>query len=382
MGNTNQKHSDIYRPTERGTATGVFMGGTLIGPAIGPVCGGVIVTYASWRAIFWLQTGLAGVALVGSYFLLPETIYHKKIDDLVGYSGTAKVNVLLGMINPWRVIQLWEYPNLLLTGLASASLVWNMYSLLTPIRYVLNPRFHLTTPLQGGLFYLAPGCGYLLGTFVGGRYADHIVKKYIKKRGIRIPEDRLYSALPFTGIVIPTCVLIYGWCVEKNVGGIPLTVVALFLQGIAQLFAFPSLNTYCLDVMPGHGAEVIAGNYAIRYLLACAGMAVVLPAIDGIGVGWFSTVSALFVFSGAVCTYASIRWGRKWRRNIDAKRRKRTARRRMRMQEKHDGDLAGDDTARDHPQNTTAMEEGPAHAATQGERGLTTPGAREKEEEV
>lgn len=194
-----------------------------------------------------------------------------------------------------------------------------MYSILTPIRYVLNPRYHLTTPLQGGLFYLAPGFGYIAGTFVGGRYADYVVKLYIRKRGVRIPEDRLYSALPFLGLVIPGSVIIYGWCVEKNVGGIPLTVIVLFLQGIAQLFCFPSLNTYCLDVMSGRGAEVIAGNYAVRYLFGCLATAVVLPAIETIGVGWFSTISAFFLLGGTLCTYLSILYGKQWRATIDAK---------------------------------------------------------------
>lgn len=207
----------------------------------------------------------------------------------------------------------------ILTGLASSSLVWNMYSILTPIRYVLNPRYNLTSPLQGGLFYLAPGFGYLTGTFVGGRYADYIVKVYIRKRGVRIPEDRMWSALPFIGLVIPGSVIIYGWCVEKDVGGIPLTVVVLFLQGLAQLFCFPSLNTYCLDVMSGRGAEVIAGNYAMRYLFGCLATAIVLPAIETIGVGWFSTISTFFLLTGALCTYLSIRYGKQWRDDIDAK---------------------------------------------------------------
>lgn len=132
-----------------------------------------------------------------------------------------------------------------------------MYSLLTPIRYVLNPRFELTSPLQSGLFYIAPGAGYLFGTLVGGRWADRTVRKYIALRGQRVAEDRLRSCLPFIGIVIPACMLVYGWSVEKRVGGVALPVVMMFLQGVAQLFCFPSLNTYCLDVMQARSAEVV-----------------------------------------------------------------------------------------------------------------------------
>ncbi|KAI0134079.1 major facilitator superfamily domain-containing protein [Xylariales sp. AK1849] len=314
---------DMYRATERGTALGWFLSGTLVGPSFGPFIGGIIVTYTSWRVIFWLQTGLAAIAALGAFFILPETIYHKKMDDLVGYSGTEKGKILMGMINPWRVVRLYGYPNLLLAGLASSSLLWNMYSILAPIRYILNPRFSLTTPLQGGLFYLAPGCGYLLGTFMGGRYADFVVKRYIKKKGVRIPEDRLYSALPFMAF-ISACMLVYGWTLERNVGGIPLAVIVLFLQGLAQLFCFPSLNTYCLDVMPRRSGEVVAGNYAIRYLFACAATGAVLPAVDAIGIGWFSTISAMFMIFGTLSILATIKWGQIWRDEVDAKKKAKT----------------------------------------------------------
>ena len=301
---------------------GWFLSGTLIGPAFGPFIGGIIVTFKSWRVIFYLQTALAGVALVGSYFLLPETAHHMKIDDLVGLPLKAKAKVLGGMLNPWRVIKLYKYPNLIMAALASSSLVWNMYSLLTPIRYILNPRFNLTTPIQSGLFYLAPGCGYILGTFFGGRYADHITVKWTAKRnGTRVPEDRLRSALPFMGIAMPACMLLYGWSVEKRFGGVALPVVMMFLQGFAQLFCFPSLNTYCLDVMQGSGAEVIAGNYMIRYLFAALGSAFVLPATEKIGVGWFSTISAAFLVAGSLAIGTAILWGRGWREAVDRKRR-------------------------------------------------------------
>ena len=310
--------SDMYRPTERGTAVGWFMSGTLIGPAFGPFIGGIIVTYSSWRTIFWLQTALAGAGALGVFFLVPETAHRKKYEDLRACSAREKAVAIAHMVNPVRVLKLLRFLNLVLSTGGSAALVWNMYSLLTPIRYVLNPRFHLETPLLSGLFYLAPGVGYLMGTFMGGRWADYTVKKWIKKRnGVRVPEDRLRSALPFMGILIPGCILVYGWTVDKAVGGIPVPVIMLFLQGVGQLFCFPSLNTYCLDAVPGQGAEIAAANFCIRYLAGCAGTAVVLPIVNAIGVGWFSTISALLCVVSTLGVMWAIRRGNDWVEGFD-----------------------------------------------------------------
>jgi membrane protein implicated in regulation of membrane protease activity len=93
----------------------------------------------------------------------------------------------------------------------------------------------------------------------------------------------------------------------------------MFLQGIAQLFCFPSLNTYCLDVMQNDGAEVIAGSYMIRYLFAAIGSATVLPAVERIGVGWFSTISAAFLALSSLATLAAILWGQSWRNRVEKK---------------------------------------------------------------
>lgn len=317
---------DIYTPTARATALSWFLSGTLIGPAFGPFIGGIIVTYRSWRDIFWLQSALGGLATILVVFFLPETIPEKKIEELREYPRKERTRRILHWVSPFRItILLFSYPNLLIAGLASSALVWNMYSLLTPIRYVLNPRFHLTSPIQSGLFYIAPGCGYLLGTFFGGRWADHIVKKWIRKKNRRVPEDRLRSCYAFVGAVVPACMLIYGWSIEKEVGGIPLPVLAMFIQGVAQLFCFPSLNTYCLDVMQakGRSAEVVAGNYMIRYVFAAAGSATCLPAIEKIGVGWFSTISAGFLVVSAVLVWATTVWGEDWRHAVDDRKKKR-----------------------------------------------------------
>ncbi|KOS20533.1 Quinidine resistance protein 3 [Escovopsis weberi] len=310
---------DIYHPTERGTALGWFSSGTLIGPALGPFIGGCIVTRYSWRVIFWVQTAGAAAAVFFVFFLVPETIHRKKITDLEGLPGRKKIFAILALVNPIHVLSLFRYWNQVLVALASAAMMWNMYSLLTPVRYVLNPRFHLQSPMMAGLFYLAPGSGYFLGTFMGGRWADMTVKRWIKRRnGERVPEDRLRSAIPFMAVIMPASILIYGWAVDRAVGGIPLPVIALFVQGVGQLFAFPSLNSYCLDVMPGRGADVTAANYFMRYLFGCFGTAVVLPAVEGVGVGWFETISASLLAVSSIGVLATIRWGKEWREKREA----------------------------------------------------------------
>ncbi|KAJ5293852.1 hypothetical protein PENANT_c002G10529 [Penicillium antarcticum] len=314
---------DIYEPRARATALGWFLSGTLIGPAFGPFIGGVIVTFRSWRDIFWLQTALGGFGTVLVFFFFPETYPHLTKNDLSERTLLQKAKFLWNRISPLRVaVMLFTYPNLFCTGLGAGALVWNQYSLLTPIRYVLNPRFHLTSPIQSGLFYIAPGCGYLVGTFMGGRWADYTVKKWIRKRGgVRVPEDRLKSCLFFLGGVVPGCILIYGWTVEKAVGGIPVPVLAMFFQGVAQLFCFPSLNTYSLDVMQssGRSAEVVAGSYMFRYFFGALGSGLVLPAVETMGVGWFSTISALFLFSSGVGVWLTTIFGDQWRDKIEKK---------------------------------------------------------------
>lgn len=315
---------DIYPPLRRGRALSWFMSGILVGPTLAPVVGGVVITFTSWRIIFWIQVALAGVTVVMVVFLLPETIHEKKQlgTDLTPWKYTQKV---ASLINPWTVIRpLVLYPNLWIIALAVSSVIWNQYSLLTPIRHVLNPRFGLTSPLQSALFYLPPGFGYLTGSFVGGRWSDFMVARYIKKRGRRVPEDRLNSAVMVMAVVIPGCMIVYGWAVEKAVGGIPLVVIVMFLQGFMQLLCLPSLFTYCVDVMQdkGQSSLVVAGNYLARFLFAAAGTAVCLPAIDSIGIGWFSTISGLFVSVTAFMVWLLTMYGETWRLARDEKDRK------------------------------------------------------------
>lgn len=125
-------------------------------------------------------------------------------------------------------------------------LSWSQYTLLTAPRHLLNPRFHWDTPLFAGLFYIAPGCGFLFGTVIGGRWSDLTVRKWIKTRaGLRLPQDRLNSGMFSFFFLIPASSLIYGWGLDRKVGGLPLPIMTAFCCAAGLLVAFASVNTYC-----------------------------------------------------------------------------------------------------------------------------------------
>jgi biotin transporter BioY len=70
------------------------------------------------------------------------------------------------------------------------------------------------------------------------------------------------------------------------------------------------LTSQWLDVMQNRSGEVIGGNYLIRFVFAAAGTAVALPAIEKIGIGWFSTISAAFLVFSAGLVWLTILYGK------------------------------------------------------------------------
>ena len=56
--------SELYPPQERGRAYGINAFGYSLGSVLGVLLGGVIVTYVSWRWIFWINVPIGAIALL------------------------------------------------------------------------------------------------------------------------------------------------------------------------------------------------------------------------------------------------------------------------------------------------------------------------------
>ena len=91
------------------------MVGSVLGPALGPLVGGIIVSYASWRVIFWVQTGMVGMGLVLSFFSVPSIAQPHQVIEKPSLKlwGRSQVEML-------KVFTLLIYPNVFFAvGLAS-----------------------------------------------------------------------------------------------------------------------------------------------------------------------------------------------------------------------------------------------------------------------
>ncbi|PVH77046.1 MFS general substrate transporter [Cadophora sp. DSE1049] len=291
--------ADIFEPTRRGRAVGCFLAATVSGPAIGPIIGGVIVTYTTWRVIYWVQVGMITAGLIASVLFVPDirqTSKHLPTTTDDEKSQSLSLQDVRSLFNPMKILQPLVYPNVILADIACGLLSTLQYGLLSSIREIINPRFHLTTPLISGLFYIAPGAGFLLGSIVGGQFSDHTVRKYmLMRKGARLPQDRLNSGVLAMILVVPGSALTFGWPLQKEVGGMAVPVIMSFVAGAGLMGSFNGLNTYTAEVLPYKRSEVISGKYVIQYIFGAASTAGIVPLITTIGVGWAFTILAFLV---------------------------------------------------------------------------------------
>ncbi|GAA5862821.1 hypothetical protein JCM3774_006655 [Rhodotorula dairenensis] len=351
--------SDIYPKQERGTAMGLFYLGVLVGPATAPAIAGIFTEYIrprgyGWRAMQWLLAGLGVSAFILVLVAFPETAHSRGIDqvkeqrlqeraakraepplqdvekgDLGPETETAVVPVsgrswirrnLDGFawvwLNPLAPIRLLLHPNILAMSLNSSFTLMSTYTILVPLSQTVAPRYNIHNSAILGCFYLAQGVGNAVASRYTGRYADWMLKHWLRRRqGVYVPEDRLYASLIGGGCILPLAVLALGWVLDKGTGklGLAWVVILLFVDGIGLMCVLTPCNTYCVDVMPTRSSEVIAINNACRYALSAAASAFVLPMIKRIGVGWTNTFAALVVWLGCGMVLLTIRFGARMR---------------------------------------------------------------------
>src|SRR5438067_12623628 len=127
----------IFPPERRGAAFGIWGGVAGIASVTGPTLGGFLVTWASWRWIFYVNLPIGIAALIATFLVVPDLSPGRRHRlDLVGVAlATAGLfGVVFGLIEgqryDWGAIWGWvTIPEIIGAGvlLFVTFLVWQMF---------------------------------------------------------------------------------------------------------------------------------------------------------------------------------------------------------------------------------------------------------------
>ncbi|EXX71100.1 uncharacterized protein OCT59_020248 [Rhizophagus irregularis] len=270
--------SDIYIPTERGTAYGYFSLVIVIGPIIGPIVGGYITDYLGWRWIFWFLSIFGSLTLI-SLFFISET-YNSKITFTIKHDDMMKKK----KFNPFLPLYMFKYPN----------------------------KFYGLSPSKAGLVFISLGLGQILGNVIGGKWSDIVLIKFKNKNnGKLIPEQRINS-IWLGSIIIPLIFIAYGWLIERKVH-ISLPIILIFLSGFSVMTVYTSTSAYLIDSYPDQSASAISTHVFLRSVLTGIFSLFTILLQDSIGLGWMFTLlgaASLLSVSALIIVYFK---GAKWR---------------------------------------------------------------------
>ncbi|CAH1762424.1 7581_t:CDS:2 [Entrophospora sp. SA101] len=283
--------SDVYNALERGTAYGFFYMAYWTGQLLGPMMGSYFAEYTSWRWIFWFLTILGGVNLLLVIIFVPETSnLPKPTPDDSSENAQSRYR-----FNPLAPLKLLRHPSgtLMIIYICIMSSITQLQFISVPVNFA--TRYHLTSSQIGSLFFVS-GFGFMIGSYIGGKSSDIVMRRANKKNGTAHPEARIHSVW-ISAVLLPTCCLIYGWLVEKEVHMAGPSIAWFFMSLTTQVI-YNSMSTYLVDVFSSQSASIIALSNCIRMMAAGTLSILASPMENKLGTGWTFTLLGGMCFAG------------------------------------------------------------------------------------
>ncbi|KAJ1974188.1 hypothetical protein H4R34_004810 [Dimargaris verticillata] len=311
--------SDIYEPFQRGTAMGVYFGGSMFGPVLGTIIGGYLAEALGWRWTFWLTAILSGVFFALLTFAIPEThrgILARKCQILLK-GLPADIHLQPAPQFSWRAMNVFsilpclQFSYVLIPVVATAVVYSSYYAMTTAYSMLLRQEYHFATGTIG-LCYLAIGAGNIVGCVVCGPAVDYTFNRRCHQLeraesdqvetgstvGSMSPVDqpyeyRLPSVVVLTGLV-PLGLAAFGWTMQFQTA-VVFPLISGFFVGFGMNVLVSGASTYLIDVFTAKGASVVSVMTLIRSLYCALWTGVIELVMKSWGVGW------AFTFLGLTC---------------------------------------------------------------------------------
>ncbi|KAF2173912.1 hypothetical protein M409DRAFT_62131 [Zasmidium cellare ATCC 36951] len=310
--------SDVFERRERARVLGVYLVGPLLGPTIGPLLGGLIVGgTGSWRWLFLLTGGLAGLATVVGYFCLFETravtlllerkraLERENPGKRYVVEGTTDQGLLEKIKgNSTRAVKiLTTQPIVSTMSLYQALVFSSMYSLYSQYTSIWSAPPYEFSKKQIGLTYLGPAVGFIICAVFIVLFIDKVYSALAERNGDEgQPEYRLPMA-NVGAVFLPISLFWFGWAVEKNAPW-PVPVLATMLFGASQVSIFNCVQTYYIDAYETNAASALAAGAFLRSVVGGIVPLFVSGMFEQLGYGWgmsvFGFLSVLLMPAPAV----------------------------------------------------------------------------------
>lgn len=223
---------------------------------------------------------------------------------------------------------------------------------------------------QIGLCYIPLGMGSLVAALLNGQLLDRHFQRCCKKLGISIKKGRdqdlsnfpiekvrLQIALP--AVYITTAfLLIFGWVLQFH-GPVPVLLVVMFFLTLFMTIAFNVTSTLLVDFYPTKAATATAANNLVRCLIGAGATGLIVPMINGMGIGWTYTLLSLFLIATSPMLWLLVWKGMAWRRvRIDRQSEKKRDKRNKSAAAAEEGTVDHNKTADKHAQSQRQIADG------------------------
>ncbi len=289
---------ETFPVKERGTASGIFSLGIIIGPSIGPVLGGYIVDNLSWQWIFYVNIPIGMMAAILSYIYLKPTkrsVDKRRIDWLgIGLLavGIGSLQVILerGQTDDWFSAGYIIVLSIVAT-LCLSFLIWWELNIEFP---VINLRVLKSTTLSiSAIMTFVLGFGLFSAVFVFPLYAQRIIGYSAFQTGTMLLPGTLMAAMisPFLGKMLqsglrPQYLIILGFLFSAifgfmmsgsnlETGGAYFFIPLLFRGVGAALLIVPLTALAVSELKPSDIPQGAALNNMMRQMGGSFGIALI-----------------------------------------------------------------------------------------------------------
>lgn len=295
---------DLFAERDRASAMALYTIGPLIGPAIGPIIGGFISQTIGTQYVFYLITGLCGLAAALAIPLLRETyapvVRLRKFKHSMDLAEKAVVPSIATQVPGSKWNYLWTSiarPMLILTRSFICFILSLYMALMYGIYYLMFATFpnlfsevyHWSVGI-GGLAYIGLGIGFILSAIMGAKVSDKLYSRLVAKNdGIGKPEMRI-PALIFGSFFVPVGLLWYGWSAQAGIHWV-MPIIGTSIYGFGLMTTFLPIQLYLVDAFV-YRASAIAAASVFRSVLGFVFPLFGEQMFSALGYGWGNTLLA------------------------------------------------------------------------------------------